>query len=467
MSSPARERRNAILFVLCGAELLVGVDFAIVNVALLSIQEDLGFSPDALQWVITGLVLPFGGLLLIGGRAADLFGRKRILVWGLALFSAASLVAGFALAPWMLVAGRAGQGVASAMIAPAALSLITTIFQEGPERDRALGIAGAVLPLGFVVGMILGGALTAATWRLTMFVNVPAGLLVLGLAIALLPESRDRGQARARTMDVAGALNGTAALLALIYGISEAEAAGWASVQTIASLVLAAGLATAFVAIEGRSPAPLAPLWVLTKRSVWASTLPGAVTFGAAVGVIFTLTLYMQQVWGYTPLQTGLTFAFMGATSILGGRAAPPFMIHYGTRVALVASLLIQATGTASLVLLSTGPGSLAILLVGIGITGFGHISSVVAFRSIAVSGLPDHEQGLASGIATTIQQVGAALGVAILASVALARGDALRGAGATAEDALTGGSHYAVATGAGLLGLAALFAAVALRRPP
>lgn len=469
MLSRAREKRGLILFLLCAAELLVGVDFAIVNVALPSIQEGLGFSPEGLQWVITGLLLPFGGLLLIAGRAADLFGRKRILVWGLGLFSVASLVAGFALAPWMLVAGRAAQGVASAMIAPAALSLITTIFREGPERDRALGVAGAVLPLGFVVGMILGGVLTEVSWRLTMFINVPVGLLVLALTVLLLPESRDRleaeGEAGARGLDVPGALSGTAALLALIYGISLAESAGWASAQTFISLASAAALGAAFVTIEGRAAAPLAPLWVLGKRSVWGSNLPGMVTFAAAVGVIFTITLYMQQVLAYTPLQTGLAFAFMGLTSILGGKVAPPLIARFGASFMLVGGLLTQAVGTALLILLSANPRSLAILLLGLGITGFGHIVSIVAFRSIAASGLPDREQGLSAGIANVSQHVGAALGVAIFAAVAVARSDALRQAGATAEEALVGGGHYAVGAGTILLGLAALFAVFALHR--
>lgn len=479
MLGGAGEKRGLILFLLCGAELLVGVDFAIVNVALPSIGEGLGFSREGLQWVITALVLPAGGLLLVCGRAADLFGRKRILVAGLVLLCVSSLVAGFALAPWMLVVMRAAQGVASAMIAPAALSLITTIFREGPERDRALGVAGAVLPLGFVVGMILGGVLTAVNWRLTMLINVPVGLLVLALAIPLLPESRDedlgqagseagdeaRGGAGARRLDVAGALSGTAALVALIYGISEAEAAGWASAQTLVSLALATALGAAFVAIEARSPAPLAPLWVLAKRSVWGSNLPGIVTFTAAVGVIYTLTLYMQQVLGYTPLQTGLVFAFMGLTSILAGKVAPPFISRFGASFTLVGALLTQAAGTAVLILLSASPGSLGLLLSGVGVTGFGHIASVVAFRSIAASGLPDEEQGLAAALANVAQRVGAALGVATFTAVAVARGDALREAGATAAETLTGGVHYAVGAGAALLGLGALFALFALHR--
>ena len=289
------------------------MDFAIVNVAVSSIGASLGFSREGLQWVLTGLLLPFGGLLLVAGRAADLFGRKRMLVAGLALLCAASLVAGLAATPAMLVAARVAQGVASAMIAPAALSLITTNYREGPERDRALGVAGAVLPIGFVVGLVLSGLLTAVSWRLTLLISVPVGALVLVLAVAVVAESRDHDQAPGRTgaspaatreLDVPGAVVGTGALVALIYGVSGAETAGWASHQTLGSLIGAGLLAATFVAVEARAAAPLAPPWVLARRSVWAANLAGMVSFAGAVGLIFTLTLYTStpsRCGGLTP----------------------------------------------------------------------------------------------------------------------------------------------------------------------
>ncbi len=416
-----------VLFVLAAAELLVGVDFAIVNVAVPSIGEDLGFTPEGLPWVLTGLLLPFGGFLLVTGRAADLFGRKKVLVAGLGLLCAASLAAGLAVTPGMLIAARAGQGIASAMIAPAALSLITTSYREGPERDRALGVAGAVLPIGFVVGLVLSGLLTAVSWRLTMLVNVPVGLLVLTLAVAVVAESRDRGEKPYRDgasgpiqgkLDLPGAVAGTAALTVLIYGISGAETAGWDSPRTLTSLAGSVMLGATFVAIEARAAAPLAPLWVLARRSVWAANLAGLVTFAGAVGLIFTLTLYVQQVWGYGPLPAGLAFVVMGLASILAGRLAPRLISRSSARATLVTALVIQAAGTLALTGLTTTAGSWAVFLAGTAVTGYGHITSVVAFRSLAASGLPDGEQGLAAGLATVSQQVGAALGVAFFVAV-------------------------------------------------
>jgi len=456
-------RRNIILVLLCVSQFMVVLDFAIVNVALPSIQRDLGFSQEGLQWVLTACILPFGGFLLLGGRAADLYGRKKVLVVGLVLFAAASLVAGLAISPAMLLVARAAQGVASAMVAPAALSLLTTIFREGPERDRALGVYGAVLSFGFVAGVILGGLLTAVDWRLTMFINVPVGVAAAVLILPLVAESRDPEEER--KLDAPGAVLGTGAVFALIYGISEAEGAGWLSPTTIGSLVVAVALGTAFLAAERHSSAPLAPPEILGKKTVWGANLPGLVTFGAATGVTFILTLYMQQALGYGPLETGLAFALFGATAVLAGAIGPRVISRLGATATLVVGLLVQAASTLLLVLISPTEG-LAIVLIGTGLIGVGHVTAVVAYMGIATSGLPDERQGLAGSLANVAQQVGSALGVAILAAVSAARAGALRATDTPFQDALVSGSRHALAVGAALLVLAALLTLLVLGRP-
>ncbi|MFC6880773.1 MULTISPECIES: MFS transporter [Actinomadura] len=449
--------RKWILLVLCGAELLVGVDFAIVNVALPAVQKGLGFSGDGLQWVVTALALPFGGFLLVGGRAADLFGRKRVLVVGLALLTASSLVAGLAVAPWMLVAMRAVQGLGSALVAPAALSLITTAFPEGRERERALGVAGAVLPFGFVAGMVLGGLLTAVSWRATMLVNVPAGALVLLGAVRSLPA--DRGGSAPRRLDVPGAVSGTAALVALIYGITKIGPTGPFAGEVVVSLAAGAALGVVFLVIEARTPAPLVPLRVLVQRTVWASNVPGLITFAVSVGVIYTLSLYLQRVLACTPWQTGLVFVLMGLASIAAGRLAPRAIARFGPRATLAGGLLVQAAGTVLLVLLSPNATSLAIVLPGCGVIGFGHITSVVAFRTAATAGQPDHEQGLATALTNLAQQIGASVGVAFFTAMAQSTEPAKN-----AEARLVSGTRDAAVLSAALLCLAALFTVVALR---
>jgi len=447
-------RRRLMLALLCSAQFLVVLDFSIVNVALPSIQADLGFSRSELQWLITAFLLPFGGLLLLAGRAADLFGRRRLFLAGMGLFTVASLLGGLAQSEAWLLAARAGQGLGAALVAPAALSLLTTSFAEGPERERALGVNGAVLSGGFVAGVILGGILTGAlSWRWTLFVNVPVGVAAMLATPALLPESRDRRAPQ--RLDAAGALLGTASLTSLIYGISTAEGNGWLAGGTILTVGGGLALGAAFLLVESRAQAPLAPLAVLRRRSVLWGNAIGMFTFGVAVGATFTLTLYMQEVLGFSPLGTGLAFAALGVAAVVAGAVGPSLTARAGVRAVLTAGLVIQAAGTAGLILIGAEQG-LAVILVATAVLGFGHVLAVVSFTIIATSGLPDHQQGLAGGLVQTAQQVGAGLGLAVIVAIATARSDALRGSRPEAE-VLVGGAELGLLAGAAALALAAL----------
>lgn len=324
---------------------------------------------------------------------------------------------------------------------------------------------GAVLSGGFVAGVILGGLLTGLlSWRWVMFVNVPVAAAAALAAPLLLPESRD--STPARRLDLPGAATITAAILALVYGVSEANDAGWLSLQTIALILVGFLLAGLFVWVEARSPMPLAPLGILRRRTVLGANAAGVMTFAAAVGVTFTLTLYMQQVLRYTPIETGLAFGVLGLTAIVAGTVAPRVARRLGARLVLVTGLVFQGLGTLLLVAISVEPSSLGVLLLGTGLVGFGHVAAIVAFTVIATSGLPDGDQGLAGGIANTSQQVGAALGVAIFAAVASAQSGALRAAGpSTDAEALVGGFRYALLAGAILAGSAVLVAVLVLRK--
>lgn len=376
------------------------------------------------------------------------------------MFTLASLLGGLAQSPAWLLAARAGQGLGAALVAPAALSLLTTSFAEGPERDRALGVNGAVLSGGFVAGVILGGVLTETlSWRWTLFVNVPIGLAAMLATPALLRESRDHRAPQ--RLDGAGALVGTLSLTALIYGISTAESAGWLAETTVIALAGGLVLGVGFLAVESRARAPLAPLTVLRRRTVLWGNAVGMVTFGASVGTTFTLTLYMQNVLAFSPLGTGLAFAALGLAAIVAGAIGPRLTARAGARASLTGGLLIQAIGTAGLVLIGAEQG-LAVILVATAVLGFGHVLAVVSFTIIATSGLPDHEQGLAGGLVQTAQQVGAGLGLAVIAAIATARSEALRTETSSAE-ALVGGAQLGLLAGAAALMLAALVSQTSL----
>jgi EmrB/QacA subfamily drug resistance transporter len=455
--STRRSQSSLVLLLLCVAQFIVAVDFSIVNVALPSIQADLGLGDEALQWVITAFALTFGGLLMLGGRAADLYGRRRMFVAGLWLFAASCLTAGLAQSGAMLLVSRAVQGMAGALIAPAALSLLTTMFREGPERTRALGVYGAVLSGGFVAGMILGGLLTsAAGWRWVMLINVPVAVLAAIAAPVLLRESR--GAVGVRRLDLPGALTVSLGIAALVYAISSGEGAGWLSGSTLGVLLASVTLLVLFVVVERRAAQPLVPMEVLGRRSVLAPSVVGVTTFAACGGATFILTLYMQGVLGYTPLQTGLAFCSLGLASMTAGIVAESVARHVGSRSALVGALVVQAAGTVALVGLPSG-GVPVLLLAATAIIGFGHVLAVVSFTTLATAGVPAAQQGVVGGLVSTALQIGAALGVAIFGAVALARTAAVDPGPDPSSSALLLGYTWAFAAGVVLLAAGALLA--------
>ncbi|CNF07315.1 EmrB/QacA subfamily drug resistance transporter [Mycobacterium tuberculosis] len=443
-------RHKLVLTLLLGAQFMLAIDFSILNVALPVVGKGLGFSLDGLQWIATAFALPAAGFTLLFGRVADLFGRRRMLLAGMALLAAGSLVGGLAASPAMLLSGRVLQGLATAIATPAALSLLTTSFPEGPLRTRALGLSGALMSAGFTVGAILGGVLTdLLSWRWAFLVNVPVAVLILAVTPAVIGESRARDRAK---LDVPGAVAVTGGLLALVYGITTAGSRGWTA-PAVAALLAAAVLLVAFVLIERRSPDPLAPLRVLTRRTVTWGNVGGFVAFATETSLVFLLTLYLQKVLDFSPLATGLALGVLGAGTFAGGVAAPRIMGRLGGRAALVSGLVLQAAATAALLGLGDARGGLGLLLAATAIGGFGNLVAIVAFMGIATSGLPDGEQGLATGLATMTQQVAITLGIPVMSAVA------------TANPSVLGGVHTATAVNALIVLAGAALAGTFLRR--
>ena len=421
MASPLAVRRPALILVsLALAQLIIALDYSIVFVALPGIGAGIGFPGQGLQWVIGAYAVTFGGFLLLGGRLSDLLGRRRLLLTGLGLYALASAAGGLAGAPGVLVAARAVQGLGGAVLGPATLSLITTMFAEGPERNRALGAWGAAGSSGLVAGALLGGVLTQAFgWRSVFFVNVPLAAAVALLALRVVPA--DARATRRGGLDVPGAATATAGALLLVLGLVNGPQAGWADPVTVASFGAAAALIAAFAAIEARAAAPLVPLRVFRNRALRFGTLITFMfmaTFGASA---YFITLALQKVRGWDALSTGLAYilpcALVLAGTLIGGRMATAI----GVRATLVTGLVTGAAGTA-LFAAFLGSGS-AFGQMTPGVVVFSLAQGVVwtAMFSAATAGVPDRMQGLASGLATSGQQVGAAVGLAVLVAVASA----------------------------------------------
>ncbi|WP_329224924.1 MFS transporter [Streptomyces sp. NBC_01460] len=448
-----------ILFTLCGATFMTGVDFSVVTVALPEIGRDLGFaSTGSLQWVATACLLPTAGLLPLFGRVSDLVGRRRLFLIGVTLFSLFSLGAGLAGSPGLLIAARAGQGVAAAMIAPTAIALMTTTFPDGSKRTRALGVNGAVLSLGFVLGTLGGGVITSGlNWRWTMLILVLIGAVVLIGALSVLPKNDTRVPA---TLDIPGAVLASVGLFALVYGISTGADAGW---TTLASLVLAVVSLGSFLLAEKRHAAPLVPLGLLNRPTVKWSGLIGLITLGMCGGTTVLLSLYMQDVLGFSALATGAGFLAEGITALVGGILAARLITAWGKVGGMATGLTIQGLGTAAMFFLPA-EGGLALLLITSGVMGFGHVLTVVSFITTMTSGVSNEEQGVAGGLSQLPQFVGA-IGTAGLAAIVTVRTETLS---ATTSPTLAtlGGLHAAVLT-AGIICLAGAAIAVAfLRRP-
>ncbi|MFE0100147.1 MFS transporter [Streptomyces sp. NPDC059009] len=419
-------RDKLVLFILCAAQFMVALDFSVLNVALPVLGADLGMSQSALQWAVTAFALPSGGFLLLFGRTGDLFGRRRLFLGGLALFGAASLLATFAWDPASFLAGRALQGLGAAAIVPTGMSLLTTTFPEGPQRDRALGISGTLLSLGFTVGMVLGGVLTDTLgWRSTMGLLTVFALIVLPLAPGLLPESRTPDRPR---LDVPGAVTVTGGLLSLIYALSTAAERGFGGLDVIASLVAGVLLLAAFVAVEARSAAPLVSLPMLRRRSVAWGNVGGLVTFSMMSTVVFVLTLYLQEILGLSAFQTGLVFGVQGVLSVVAGMAAPKVIGRFGARRTLIGSLLGQGLFVAALLGLGEGSWSVWLATAAVSLASMFHLGAIISYGVTVTSGVPNEEQGLATGLVTSTQQVGITVGIPLLGVLATTGTDLMSG---------------------------------------
>jgi EmrB/QacA subfamily drug resistance transporter len=435
--SPGSNRSGLLLLLLCMAEFMIVLDFSIVNVALPSIQNDLGFTTSGLQWVVSAYALGFGGFLLLGGRICDLYGRKRLFLIGLIVFSVLSLIAGFADNAATLVVLRGLQGLAAAVVGPAAFSLLTTNFPEGKERNRALGVYGAVLSIGFVAGVIAGGVLTQFVgWRWVFFVNVPIGLVTALFTPSLVKEVRATDGPRP-TLDIPGAITITGAALSLVYGITSASTNGLGASSTLIALGAAIVLLIAFIAAEQRSSSPLVPLSLFKLRSLVSANIVNLLLVGAFVGVTYVLTLFLQRVEGYSPLKTGLTFAPLGVLAAMAGMYAGKIAAKIGVNAALLIGVLLQGLG-ALLCAFLPHTNTLLLIVIGTALVGFGDILAVVMISIGATTGVPDHQQGFAGGLLQTTQQIGAALGAAAFAAIAASVTSSLLPAG-TALSAATG----------------------------
>ncbi|MEU3835636.1 MFS transporter [Streptomyces microflavus] len=449
---PARlsGRARLVLFVLCAAQFMVALDFSVLNVALPVLGADLGLSTSGLQWAVTAFALPSGGFLLLFGRIADLYGRRRLFLAGLTLFGASSLLATLAWDPASFLAGRALQGLGAAVIVPTGMSLLTTTFPEGPLRDRALGISGTLLSLGFTVGMVAGGVLTDTLgWRSTMGLLTVASVVVLVLAPKVLEESRTPDRPR---LDVPGAVAVTGGLLALIYALTTAAEHGFGRADVLVALVLGVGLLAAFVVVESRAAAPLVSLPMLRRRTVAFGNLGGLVTFSMMSTVVFVLTLYLQEVLGLSPFATGLVFGVQGVLSVVAGMFAPRLIGRIGARRTLVVSLLGQGLFIGALLGLGTDAG-VWLATAAVSLASMCHLGAIIAYGLTVTSGVPNEEQGLATGLVTTTQQVGLTVGIPLL------------GVLATTQGGLFDGVRTVVAIAAAVLLAAGAAVAAGLRR--
>ncbi|PWR15939.1 MULTISPECIES: MFS transporter [Micromonospora] len=410
-------RQRLILLVLLGAGFMLSVDFSILNVALPQVGAGVGLALTGLPWVTAAYALPAAGFALLFGRLADLFGRRRLFLSGMVLLTGASLFGGFASNPEMLLTARVLQGFATAMATPAALSLLTSTFMEGATRDRVLGLNGALLSGGFTVGALVGGTLVSLlSWRAAFFINVPVAVVILLLTPLLISESSLPDRVK---LDLPGAATVTGGLLAVTYAVIE---------KHIPSAVVGVLLLAAFWMIEQRSPAPLAPVRILKRPTVKWGNYAGLVVFTMETAMIFLMTLYLQKVLGFSPLTTGLIFGVPGLAAVAAGVIAGRFIGRFGSRKILAVGLSVQSLATLPLVFLGADRMALTVLIPALFIGFFGHVTSIVAYTVTATSGLPNEEQGLATGLTSMTQQVAITIGIPILSSVAATQSVQLTG---------------------------------------
>ena len=467
-SDAVTSNRWLILVIACLAQFMVVLDNTIVNVALPSVQHGLHFSVANLQWVVNAYTLIFGGFLMLGGRAADLLGRRRLFVAGIALFAGASLLNGLAQSSTMLILGRGLQGLGGALVSPAALSIIITTFQDTGERTRALGVWSAIAAGGAAFGLLLGGILTTAvSWRWNFFVNVPVGIATVMLTLRYVPESRaDLGH---RRFDALGATVVTTGLLTLVFGIVKAQTWGWGSTSTLAVLGAGALLLAAFLVLEARTKAPLVKLSIFRIRSIATANTVMLLVASAMFGMFFFVSLYVQEILGYSPLKAGLAFLPASVGIIIGAGVAQALIGRVGVRRVGVAGLLLATGGMYILAQVPVHGSYVSDLLTGLMPLTIGLGLTFVPLTLLGTSGVSNDDAGLASGLFNSAQQVGGSLGLAILATLAADHTSSLIRNGAVSHAAQiaarVSGYHVAFTAAALMMGAGSLLLLVLLRR--
>jgi EmrB/QacA subfamily drug resistance transporter len=451
------------LIVLCLGDLMIVLDGTIVNVALPTIRDDLGFTQESLAWVVNAYLLTFGGFLLLGGRLGDLFGQRRLFLIGITLFTAASLACGVANSQEFLVAARAVQGVGGAIVSAVAFSLIITLFTEPAERAKAMGVFGFVLSGGGTAGVLLGGVLTdQLDWHWIFLVNLPVGIGVFALTLALLPGLPGHATGR---VDFAGAVTVTASLMIAVYAIVKGNDAGWTSLQTLGLLAVAAALMALFLAIEARVSSPLMPLSLFRNRNVSTANVVGGLMAAGMFAYFFLSALYLQGILGYSPMEVGLAYlpstVLWGASSLL---LSDKLVMRFGLKTPLIGGLGLMTIG---LILFARTPVDGNFLIDVLPATLAVGLGGGIAFNPLllaAMSGVAPTEAGLASGVVNTAFMMGGALGLAVLASIAASRTDGLAASGGSTLVSLNGGYHAAFLVGAAFVVVSALVGGLLLR---
>jgi EmrB/QacA subfamily drug resistance transporter len=456
-----------VLVIACMAQFMVVLDITVVNIALPSVQRGLHFSPANLQWIVNGYTLVFGGFLLLGGRAADLLGRKRLFLVGVIVFTLASMLNGLAQSSGMLIIGRGLQGLGGALVSPAALSIVTTTFSDGEQRTRALAVWSAIAAGGSAVGLLLGGALTdLASWRWVFFVNLPVGIVTLVMALRYVAESRV--ESARRSFDLAGAVTVTGGLVVLVYAIVKAQAFGWGSARTLGLGAIAVALLAAFVIIEHRSQAPLMRLGIFRVRTLAVADTVLLLLASGMFGMFFFASLYIQQILGYSPLKAGLAFLPVTAVIMIGAGAAQGGLIRrLGVRNVGAIGIAVASVGLLVLTQLPVHGTYAGNLLVGLLPLGLGLGLAFVPITLLGTSGVREEDNGLASGLFNTAQQVGGSLGLAILSTLAASQTTSVLHGTSTAAvfAARVSGYHVAFLAAAIMLASGAALLAVGLRR--
>jgi EmrB/QacA subfamily drug resistance transporter len=464
MSAYEDPKRWKALAVLGVAYLMVVLDVSIVNVALPSIQKDLNFSTENLQWVISAYALTFGGFLLLGGRVGDLLGRRWLFMVGLGAFALFSLACGLATSSGMLIAFRALQGLAGAILSPSVFSIVSVTFREGSERNKALGILGAIAGSGAAIGVLAGGVLTEyAGWEWIFFVNVPIGIGALFLVPLFVRESR--ADDMLRHFDTAGAVTVTASLMLLVYGLTQSTNIGWSSPRTILVLIASAVLMAAFIVIEMRSRSPLVPLSFFRRRTPTGANIVGFGLGTMVFGMFFLLSLYMQQVLGFSALKTGVGYLAVALTAVVASGIAQALVTKVGVKPVLLTGLGLLGAGLIYFTQVSVGGSYVADLLPGFLLIGVGLGFSFVPVSIAALAGVTGKDAGLASGLINTSQQIGGALGLAILTTVATTHAENLIASGEDSAHAFTSGYSLAFWVGAGFAAISIVATIFALKR--